>query len=504
VTTSADSRPRVASRSNGWQSVSVLATIVALLAMGCLAGLWRVVAALPLELPLDPNEGWNAYHAVAAMAAHGLYPDANSFMTNNYPPLSFYLVGFLGTAFGDNIVAGRVVSAASFIAIAGMIAALVRRFGCSTLEAALASLFFASFLLLHSDYVGMDDPQLLGHAVQIFGLVLLLSSRRSHATEVACASLFVAALFIKHNLIALPLATLIWLTLCDRRSAGRLALFMIVFGLAGLTVFRFAFGFDLLSRLASPRSYSFSLFADNFRDWLIAAALPLTVTLAAGTTRDRFAGLVAIYALAAVIIGGAFLGGAGVDTNAMFDADIACALGAGIAVSRIGNRTKASGRVAVGALAIAVTLPLAFGLARSYDPGWLSTDYWLHPMRDEAMLASADIDYLRSHKGPVLCEMLSLCYWAEKPATVDIFNLDQQFLSGVRDYRPFVKLVNAHTFAVVQLNSPSPFPLPAPVRAAVFHNYRIDRTNDDGVFLVPEKRKGDDRVSGIIGYPLHL
>src|SRR5690349_4841398 len=38
-----------------------------LLALGCAVGLMRVVSSLGLQIPLDPNEGWNAYHAQAAI-----------------------------------------------------------------------------------------------------------------------------------------------------------------------------------------------------------------------------------------------------------------------------------------------------------------------------------------------------------------------------------------------------------------------------------------------------
>jgi len=47
-------------------------------------------------LPLDPNEGWNAYFADAAIHGGVLYPAADALITNNYPPLSFYLVGAAG------------------------------------------------------------------------------------------------------------------------------------------------------------------------------------------------------------------------------------------------------------------------------------------------------------------------------------------------------------------------------------------------------------------------
>jgi hypothetical protein len=466
----------------------LFSTIVAVLALACLAGLWRVAAVLGLRVPLDPNEGWNAYHTAAAMAGHGPYPAAGSFMTNNYPPLSFYLVGMLGNVLGDNIVTGRIVSLLSFLAVGGGITVLARQFGCGKLEAAFASLIFTGFLLVYSDYVGMDDPQLFGHALQVCALLLLFAEKKSLSIELESAALFVAALFVKHNLIVAPFAALIWLSLHDVRRARRIAVFMLGFGLVGLAACRIAFGVNLISVLNSPRSYSPALFAANFRDWLVPAAIPLTAALAAATTRDRFAQFCAIYAVTGVAIGGAFLGGAGVDANAMFDADIVFSLGAGIAFSRIGMVSRERPALARSALALALVIPLALGLWRSFDPAWLDDGFWLHPLREDAETARADISYLQTQKGPAVCEMLSLCYWAGKPATVDVFNLDQQFLTGARDERAFIKAIDARSFAVIQVDSPASLSFPAAVQSAIERNYRIDATSDNGAFMVPRAR----------------
>ena len=77
---------------------------------------------IPLHVPLGYNEGWNAYLAARAIGLQDgpLYPPADTLVFNNYPPLSFYLVGLIGRglAGGDVIVAGRVVALASLLASA--------------------------------------------------------------------------------------------------------------------------------------------------------------------------------------------------------------------------------------------------------------------------------------------------------------------------------------------------------------------------------------------------
>ena len=41
----------------------------------------------------NPNEGWNAFQAMRALGAGPLYPPPGGLTGNNYPPLSFYIVG---------------------------------------------------------------------------------------------------------------------------------------------------------------------------------------------------------------------------------------------------------------------------------------------------------------------------------------------------------------------------------------------------------------------------
>src|SRR5512132_1468179 len=80
--------------------------IAALAALFLVWPVWR--AFLPLEI--WGNEGWNAYHADAAMRGAGLYPPPDGLVANNYPPLSYFLIGWLGQLFGDPLYVGRALS----------------------------------------------------------------------------------------------------------------------------------------------------------------------------------------------------------------------------------------------------------------------------------------------------------------------------------------------------------------------------------------------------------
>src|ERR1700679_2037626 len=86
-----------------WCSLALIVAVV-------LLGLAEPLLTLRRFIPLDPNEGWNAYFTQIALSGGNLYPGGASLITNNYPPLSFYVVGIVGLLTGDNIFAGRMVA----------------------------------------------------------------------------------------------------------------------------------------------------------------------------------------------------------------------------------------------------------------------------------------------------------------------------------------------------------------------------------------------------------
>jgi hypothetical protein len=433
----------VNTRATTWPALTLLALIV-------LPLLLRNGLAIPAQVPLDPNEGWNAAHAMAA----NLYPPSGSLMINNYPPLSFFLTRAVAALTGDAIVAGRLIAFASFLLVCAGIAAAAQQMGSDRRGAALAALFFAATLLVASNYVGMDDPQMLGHAVQVGALLFALRGRIT-----AAGLLFAASLFVKHNLLALPLATAFWLCGQDRRAAWRFVVAGLVAGILGLMAFRWACGANLWTELTSPRLSSFT----NLRSavtWLWWAPLPLIAALGLRAPWRNFclgyAGLAALLALA-------FATGDGVDVNAFFDLAIACALVLGLTPWRLP--------------AAASALPLAAMLALSFS----DNNFAFTPVF--AAESARDIAFLTSRPGPAMCDQLSLCLWAGKPAAVDVFNVGEAIKTGARDPAPLVTLIEAHHFAVLQLEDPDA--LGPQVRAAIARHYRAGHTGDNGTFFTP-------------------
>lgn len=453
----ADNRRGWNGRTALWCAVLLLAPLVLWLAV-------RNGLAISAQVPRDPNEGWNAVHALRLMAGGPLYPSPHALMVNNYPPLSFYAVAALTRLTGDAIIAGRLLSFVSYLAGLGAVAALAARMGCGWPARLFAALFLAAVLLVASDYVAMDDPQLLGHALQLGGLLLLLRRRRF-----AAALAMVLGLYVKHNLIALPLAAGLWLLGQDRREGLTFIAAMLASGLAGLALFRWQFGTSLLAQLATPRLSSLA----NMRAALGAlaawAALPLLlVTGLFRPARTRFDNLVLLYLAIALALGLAFSAGDGVDANIFFDAAIALALGLGLVVQRRGRA----------ALPPALALLLLFGLtvednAFAFGPSL-------------AGQSARDIAFLRAHSGPAVCQQISLCLWTGATPEVDVFNIGEAYRTGARDPAPLVKQIEAQRFAVLQLGSLDD--LGPQVRAAITRAYRLDHADDNGLFWLPRNK----------------
>jgi hypothetical protein len=327
---------------------------------------------------------------------------------------------------------------------------------CGLRACLIAALFFAATLLIASDYVGMDDPQLLGHAAQLAALLLLLRGR-----TLVAALVFAASLFLKHNLLALPLAAAAWLFGRDRRQAWRfLACGFTATGL-GLILFRLSYGANLLALLGSPRLFSLANIQSGVSH-LWWAVLPLA---ALAVLRGPWKGFCLNYAGFALFFGLIFSAGDGVDTNAFFDLAIACALALGLA----------SEDTSLLAAASAVPL-LLFLILNFHDNNFFFT-------RDFAGQSARDIAFLKSRPGPVLCDQLSLCLWAGKDAEVDVFNVGEQIKTGKRDPEALAGMIAAHHFAVLQLQDLGA--MGPSVRGSIEKNYRLHHSDDNGSFLTP-------------------
>src|ERR1041385_5357130 len=207
--------------------------------LGLLAALFLVWPVWRAFFPMEiwGNEGWNAYHADAAMRGLQLYPPNESLIANNYPPLSYYVIGWLGRVFGDPLYVGRALSLIGTLGIGAAAAAVVRQFGGSRAAVLIAGFWFvATMARFFEFYVGMNEPQILGLAVMAAALVWFLKLHAAGRAVEPAILLMVVAGFVKHNFITVPVVCLLWLMLDNWRLGLRAACVGALGAIAGLAL----------------------------------------------------------------------------------------------------------------------------------------------------------------------------------------------------------------------------------------------------------------------------
>jgi len=480
-------RHRKQSRGRGDRALAAIAVTVA---VASLPAIVRVVRTIPLRVSLDANEGWNAYQAVAAFSGN-LYPHPPALFFNNYPPLSFYLVFGVSRWIGDPIVAGRVIACIAFGALAVLAGIAARRMQCTAGEAAFAAVLFVAATLSLSHYVGIDDPQFLGQAVATAGLPLVLAEPRTRRRLWLTAALMSAGIFIKHNIVALPIACVAWLWMHDRAAAIRLVAAGACFAIVGLTLCMWAFGAGFAEGLATPRGYAIAETARAFGRWIVrmpvfVAAL---VLLLRRFPHDRHVAFCAWYAFISSVTGLMLLGGDGVDWNVMFESNWAWCVTAAVALNRL-TLSAPSAVVAINrdrsraGLAVAFTLLPLVAATLAVRRASIEPSSSLASRMARAPAFEDDIAFVASRGGPALCEELALCFWAGKPAGVDLLNLAQQGRRAAPSIHELIRLIDQRRFGVVQIGLERSRLDPA-AREVLRQSYVIARMGPAGILFVP-------------------
>ncbi len=461
----------------------VLAVFAAAVAALYLQPLWSITT----RIPASYDEGWNAYNAEAAIGGQ-LYPPPDALIADNYPPVSFYVVGGLGRLVGDDIVAGRLIALASLLIVAGNIFLVLRALDARPLASGFASLVFLAYTgAFFRGYVAINEPQWFGHALETSALVIFLHGRYRPAAwlELLAPALMAVAGFVKTDLVPLPLAVLTWCAIYDRALLRRWLAVGIVVAATIAIACDLRFGADFISDvLLQPRPYSLTRL-------LIAARKdlsPLVLLIAGGVwlySREGDKPLVRLILLWAALggaVGLAFVGGAGVNYNVFFDFAIALSVAAGLLIA--GLRGGETGRLPAAAVMLLLAMP---PLTRV--PGRIAD--FAADLRHNAETRRAawqDIAFLTAQPGPVACEMLALCYWAGKAEEIDFFNTEQKIIEGVVAPGVLTERLDQRYYGAIELtdNPPQEQQLPPRVMARLRANYRPARLSPNGwTILVP-------------------
>ena len=287
-----------------------------------------------------PTEAWNAYLQDAAAGGQRLYPSPDSLVGNNYPPLSFYVVGYLGRIFGDNLFIGRALSLVSLAALGIEIFLAIRLLVADRTAAAVGALWYLAIMAHNSTtYVGANDPQIAGEAIMGAALVWFLArqgDRKSALASLPPLLLMVVGGFWKHNLIGIPVTAIVWLFINHGRRAIGPALLSAAAAVAGLAACGAMFGPAFFSDLLATRKYGFANVMTNVGhlQWS-ALALAIWLAWALSDRRSvaaRFTALHIGVGLCACVLQWF---GDGVSGNAEFDFILALGIGVGVAFARI-------------------------------------------------------------------------------------------------------------------------------------------------------------------------
>lgn len=443
------------------------------------------------------SEGWNAGHVLRMLAGLPLYPPQDELVTNNYPPLYFYLMACIKMLGGDLISAGRAICTLSLFASAGFIYLIARRMGFSRRAAAFGALILISTITrFFPYYIATAEPLWLAHAVMLCGLWLLVYKETRLFTILAIAAMLTAGL-IKHNLIAIPLAAYVWLFIKDQKRFG------IAFG-AGAGLALMAAG---ALHLAYGRDFWFNLFNARvltFDHWLhkhdhILAVIGMLGAAALTWRRNKkarngnFALLILLHLLFAFIEIEIFGAGEGVQGNIAFDFFIAAALLAAWVWHHIEKTTHAERRALLLCLLLLAQLAqlASWGTARYLLPAYDQKARDFIATRGAKMAATAA--RLDKVKGEAWCDNAAVCYLAGKTLIFDRFNTVMRLQTGNLAPEVIVKKFREYKVKAVMFDRPGVAPWDSKTQEAdnpftpVMSRLGRDITPKDGygtIFLV--------------------
>ncbi|MBV9523234.1 MAG: hypothetical protein JO010_10600 [Alphaproteobacteria bacterium] len=417
-----------------------------------------LAALVPPILTIDEDfekiysEGWNAYHAARAAAGEKLY-SGDLWRPVNYPFLSFYLVAWLKPLFGNVLIIGRGLNLAGLAAQGVLGALILRRFGGGAVEMVFAAACILGFQQIQAPaWIVADEPQMLAEAFMLAGLLCHLSGRPGIPRLAGTALLLATGGFIKHILVAIPIAVTLDLWWNERRWFLTWCVCLLAAAGAYLGLTYLIAGGDFLHELFAARQYAPHP-AYHLRKFLIAFKVPFAVCaifLACRLPGDR-AVLLRSYGVAAMLAATLFSATEGVAYNVYLDVAVFMGIAAPLAFKHWHARSRPRpGAYLIAALLPAfVAMPILTRLATAIHSSW--KDDVEQPYEAEETLFREAAAFLRAHEGPALCESLLMCLEAGKPLLIDPFMARSLILAKQLDEAKLVAQIAAHRFAVIEL-----------------------------------------------------
>lgn len=448
------------------------------------------VARLSHHIFISHNEGWMAYFSEFAISPKPLYQPLDSFILNNYPPLSFYVFGALGSLLGDTIFAGRVIALLGLLVTTVMISLIVKRFAGSNYLSITAGILFVGYMgLHHTDYVAMSDPQWLAHGLMMSGLALFLYKKENRLLFFCSMLIMLSAVLTKHNLLPIPAAITIWLYMKDKRRFYYWMIAGFLSATIALLIIYLAYGGNFFADIfLAPRTYHIGRMA-KVGTWLIPATIYISAAffLSMVSFKDRDIQLIILFLLISLEWGMFITGGGGVYYNSIFDFLISIFIAAFIAVDRLAKMLEK--KMDIGSSGAVTLIVFAFLLPQLLiTPSKLYfTKELLKNLDEIETRIEKDIAFVADYPEPVMCENLALCYWAGKKFSFDFYSTGAELKTGMMPIQMVADELDNKEFSLIQINNVkgTSYFLTEDVHDKIFKNYApIRRSKESGVFLV--------------------
>ena len=452
------------------EAPAAMGTLPWVVVFGLLSVLWLTLLWFPLarmsgQFTTTINEGFATYQQTTAARGDKVYGSPPKYVYQNYPPLSFHLVGWLGLLTHDTNVAGRWISFLAYLAIALFVALIVEHFTHSRQIGAFAALcwliWLAAFDMVR---VGYNDPHVLGVALSLAGLYWFIRDSGSISGLCISAVLFSLSLFTKQSLVAFPFAVAIQLLLTSRRRfavwLGASVLACVI--LLGLTIA--VDGRYFMDHLLMPRPYDWWGILESLAPYLQFAQVGFVVAVIWALRQNALApAAVLVWSFAiAHVVAAAYCGGAGASVNHFYEGMIATSVIVGLGVPEL-QRVSAGWRFPRAMFAVLLVVPFFLTSMLAVPPRIYSDLKRYRAMpKWEAEFAFVR-DNVSLHQGPAICETLLICYAAGKPEEYDPYTADMAFRTGHIRQEELIELIASRHFKVIQLEWSYPEPIqPAP------------------------------------------
>jgi hypothetical protein len=411
---------------------------------------------LPYIYQINYNEGWNVYHDREAITGQALYsnPTSDPFTPVNYPPISFYIVGLAGYITGNYLIAGRVISLVSMLLFSMTGILILRISGIKNVPAIFGGLAILAFFTSYAqEYVGMNDPQMLAHAITMAGLLVYVIRGKTMRGLAVTALLLNIGLFTKHNIIPITAAVTLDVFI---RSRSRFFTWIGFFTISFAVLFAFfsiQSGGYFLDQLLINRGYKFSAILEQLHKLDLAF---LFTALVAGWTAltlltERKLRIFALYLGFSILVGAYFSGGSGTNINMFFDLFISIGLLLGICLHRLQIfmlQIPVIHKTTFWLLPPLLVFGLLFRLPNQIPKS--NSQHLLQLFQDNFL---QDAEYLKNVPGRAFCENMLLCFTAGKQLEIDPFMASEMAITGSLDEKLILRMFETRQFTMIQLRA---------------------------------------------------